>query len=671
MALLAFFGMGMFARCANPMAPQGGPMDTLPPVVVNMRPIFGATNFKDKRVYIEFDEYVKLKDQQKEFFVSPKMEKNPILLIRGKGIQIDIQDTLAENTTYSFNFGSSIVDNNEGNPFNSFRYVFSTGDTVDSMVMSGYTVDAYKKDSASKTFIYFYEASKDAGEAYDSTVFLHSPDAIARAENNGIFIAENLKPIDYRVYAVQDNNNNQKYEPGVDNIGFLDSVYNPVTMPSFNAWFDTLRNYVTADPQLYFRMFRDEPFKRQLLSGQNRPSQHKAILSFGAHYPEIDTLHFEGFTHDQVIVEYLKPTRDSIAYWFNVPSETLPDTIKGFVTYMRHDSINQLEPYTQNLALGWKFFESKAQEKERLAKEKEREKALAEGQEFPKDPNPFKLTVEASNTLNPEKNIGFVFDMPLIGMDSSRISLIRQDGENQYRVRFSIEQDTANIRRWILKAPWVSEQKYSLEIPEGTFKNVAGQINDTLRSEFSVMDPDKYATLIFNIKGKTPESEYILQLTDKNGDKIITEVPHAVTGKYTFKYIEAGEVKLRVIEDANRNGIWDKGNLVERKQPERVELFVIDTGEEEIQAKTGWEMEYDINMEIMFSPVTMERVMDQIRKMEEQRIKKYMEELQDRQNNKGKKKSSSPSSGSRPGSGSNSGGFNPSGTFNPGGGFRF
>lgn len=662
-AVVAFFGTGLFARCANPMAPQGGPKDTLPPVIVDIRPAFGSTNFKDKRIYIEFDEYVQLRDQQKEFYVSPRMEKKPLLMIKGRGVQIDIQDTLASNTTYAFNFGSSIVDNNEGNPFNSFRYVFSTGDRIDSMVMSGYAVDAYKKDSASKTFIFFYEAEKDSIPQYDSTVLLNKPDVIARAENNGIFIAENLKPIDYRIYAVQDNNGNQLYEPGVDNIAFLDSVYNPVNMPGFDVWYDTTRKYVTAQPQLYFRLFRDEQFKRQYLAGQNRPSQHKAILNFGAYYPEIDTLRFDGFTPDQIIVEYLKPTKDSIAYWFNVAPEELPDTIKGEITYMRHDSLNQLEPYTQSLRLGWKAFETKAQEKEREAKEKERQKAIEEGREPPKEPNPFRINVEASNVLNPEKDIAFVFDIPLVEMDSSRISLIRTEEESKYKVRATIEQDTANMRRWILKAPWQADKKYTLEIPAGVFRNVADESNDTLRSEFTVMDPDKYGTLVFNIKGKSPGSEYVLQLVDQGGNRVLQEVRHAVTGKYTFRYVDPGVVKLKVIEDANKNGQWDKGNLVERIQPERVEMFFLDSGESEIQVKMGWEIGFDIDMNRLFAPVTMESMIEQLRKEDEARLRKYMEDLE--KNPDRNKKESRPSGG-----GSRGGGFNPTGGFNPMGGFR-
>ena len=138
------------------------------------------------------------------------------------------------NTTYALNFGSAVRDNNEGNPLYSMRYVFSTGPTIDSMIFSGYTADSYKADSVSKSFIWFFPADSVENVAeYDSTIFKYKPAVIARAENNGIFIAQNLKPIPYRVYAVQDKNDNQMYEPGSDQVGFLEKSYNPAEMPDF------------------------------------------------------------------------------------------------------------------------------------------------------------------------------------------------------------------------------------------------------------------------------------------------------------------------------------------------------------------------------------------------------------------------------------------------------
>ena len=132
---------------------------------------------------------------------------------------------------------------------------------------------------------------------------------LSRAENNGIFIAQNLKPIDYRVYAIEDTNGNLAYEPGVDKIGFLDGVFNPSDLPDFMAWYDTTRRYMTAEPQLFIRMFTDRQFKRQNLAEQKRPLQHKIELYFNAPYPQIDSLVLDGIDSSRIITEYVTPGR--------------------------------------------------------------------------------------------------------------------------------------------------------------------------------------------------------------------------------------------------------------------------------------------------------------------------------------------------------------------------
>ena len=168
---LLFLG-AFLTRCANIMSPEGGPKDTLPPVIVNITPGNFATNFAEKKIYIEFNEYVQIKDQNKEMFTSPQMKKMPLISTRGKGIVLTIRDTLKENTTYAIDLGSAIRDNNEGNPINAMRYVFSTGSTVDSLMCSGYTADSYKADSVSRTFLWFYIAdSLPVTPEYDSTIF--------------------------------------------------------------------------------------------------------------------------------------------------------------------------------------------------------------------------------------------------------------------------------------------------------------------------------------------------------------------------------------------------------------------------------------------------------------------------------------------------------------------
>ena len=298
------FAGALFTRCANIMTPDGGPKDTLPPVIIKLQPDNFATNFKEKKIYIEFNEFVQIKDQNKEMFTSPAMKKQPLLTTRGKGIVITIRDTLKENTTYAIDLGSAIRDNNEGNPLNAMRFVFSTGDKVDSIMCSGYTADSYKADSVSRTFIWFYIAdSLPNTPGYDSTIFNRKPDVIARAQNNGIFIAQNLKPVNYRIYAIGDKNDNQLYEPGTDMVGLLDTVYNPVKLPEFGIWFDSLRMYPSAEPQLYFRMFTDKAFVNQRLVDAQRPEQKKALLYFNADYPRIDSLIFDNIPSDKILID--------------------------------------------------------------------------------------------------------------------------------------------------------------------------------------------------------------------------------------------------------------------------------------------------------------------------------------------------------------------------------
>ena len=356
---MLFMG-AFFSRCANIMTPDGGPRDTIPPVIVRLQPDNFTTNFTGKKIYIEFNEYVQIKDQNKEMYTSPAMKKMPLVSTKGKGIVITIRDTLKENTTYAIDFGSAIRDNNEGNPLNAMRYVFSTGDKIDSMMCSGYTADSYKADSVSKSFIWFFIAdSLPNTPDYDSTIFNRKPDAIARAQNNGIFIAQNLKPVNYRIYAVADKNDNKMYEPGSDLVGILDTVYNPATMPEFAIWFDSLRMYPSAEPQLYFRMFTDVAFKAQRLVEASRPQQKQALLYFNTAHPDIESIRLDSIPQDKILYDPRTKGKDTVNLWLNVPAEQLPDTIKGEITYFRHDSIRQYIKTTEPLKLAWRKIETK------------------------------------------------------------------------------------------------------------------------------------------------------------------------------------------------------------------------------------------------------------------------------------------------------------------------
>ena len=632
-AIVLLFGGALFTKCASTMTPTGGPKDTIPPVIVFMEPNNFTTNIDTlhyPKIYIGFNEYVQIKDIHKELYTSPAMKKKPTVVRRGQGIVVTIKDTLKPNTTYAINFGSSILDNNEGNPLHSMRYVFSTGPEIDSMYMSGYTADSYKADSVSKSFIYFFPAdSVERPAEWDSTMFKHKPAVIARAEKNGIFIAQNLKPIDYRIYAFEDTNGNMEYEPSIDQIGFLDSVYNPKNMPGFYIWFDSLRKYPSADPQLYFRMFKDRRFARQTLSGQERLNRHKAMIYFGAPNPEVKSIRFDSIPEDKVIYDPKTIGKDTVALWFDLAPEELPDTIKGEITYMKHDSINNLVESTDKLRLAWVYVESKEEREKREKQEKERERAEKNGElwEEPAKENPFKITIPSSGDYNSDKLLNLEFDYPLIKFDSAAISMTmttEQITEPQ-AVEFHFIQDTINRQKYQLRTKWEPKAKYELLIPAGVFENVARESNDTLKYSYTGSDPEKFALVNVNVQSTNSKAKYILQLTNAQG-RVQKEIRNVVSGKYRFEFVSPGDIMLRVVEDMNGNGKWDTGDMVLMRQPERTEIFKNEEGLEVITTKENWEYDLEVNMDTLFAPVTMESLIKLLNDREDERLKKLAEE---------------------------------------------
>ena len=628
-AIVLLFGAALLTKCASTMVPTGGPKDTIPPVIVYMNPDNFSTNIDTLRypkIYVEFNEFVQIKDVQKELFTSPAMKKKPMVTRRGMGIVVQMKDTLRPNTTYAINFGSSIADNNEGNPLHSMRYVFSTGDTVDSMYMSGYTADSYKADSVSKSFIYFFIAdSVERPTDWDSTMFKYKPQVIARAEKNGIFIAQNLKPVDYRIYAFEDTNGNMEYEPSVDQIGFLDTTYNPRYMHGFSIWFDSLRHYPSAEPQLYFRMFMDKRFARHTLSGHERLNRHKAMLYFGAPNPEVVAVKFDSIPEDKVIYDPQNYNRDTVALWFDIAPEELPDTIKGEITYFKHDSVNELVESTDKLRLAWVKVESKEERKKREEQEKEREKAEKAGEEWvaPKEENPFKLNMPSSGEFHKHKTLDMEFDFPLTKFDSTLVTLKMTTEENSEAtdVEFHFVQDTINKRKYQLKVDWMPKAKYELMMPAGVFENIARESNDTIKYSYTGADPEKFALLNINVKSTHPKARYILQITNAQG-KVQREVRDVKAGKYVLDYITAGDIMLRVVEDMNGNGKWDTGDMVLMRQPERTEIFKNEDGQEVITTKENWEFDLEVDMDVLFAPITMESLVKMLDDREDERLKK-------------------------------------------------
>ena len=232
---------------------------------------------------------------------------------------------------------------------------------------------------------------------------------------------------------------------------------------------------VVAEPQLYLRMFTDKAFRRQVLSQSERPLQHKAMLYFAAAHPQIERIRFDSIPEDRVIFDPQTVGRDTIALWFNMPSSALPDTIKGEITYFKHDTVNVLQSVTEPLKLAWRFIETKEQEKEREKLERDRRKAEAAGEEWvePKKENPFAYKLPLSGEVNPENHLTMDFDYPLTKLDSAAMLLTLTHPDNSIEdIPVYLVRDTAQLRRYYIRAPWKTGGQYTLTIPEGAITDV-------------------------------------------------------------------------------------------------------------------------------------------------------------------------------------------------------
>lgn len=207
----------METGCAQIGSPTGGPRDSLPPVLISANPKLLTTNFKSNKITLYFDEYIDVQEVQTNLLVSPFPKINPTVDFKLKTVTVKLKDTLLPNTTYAINFGNAIRDNNEGNPFKNFTYVFSTGNTIDSLEAGGKVIIAEtgKKDSTIIALLY--------RNADDSIVQKRKPDYIAKLDSSGNFTFKNLSAGKYKIYALLDEDGSKTYNAKSELFAFANS----------------------------------------------------------------------------------------------------------------------------------------------------------------------------------------------------------------------------------------------------------------------------------------------------------------------------------------------------------------------------------------------------------------------------------------------------------------
>ena len=578
-------GMTLFSpSCANTTTPpSGGPKDTIPPLITKLYPLAGQTNVPrhKTKLVLTFNEYVTVKDP-KSLFLSPPLEKAPKFKLQNKSVVVYFENDLDSNKTYTLDVTNAIADNNEGNMFPGYTLVFSTGDRIDSMMVTGTVQDCNTLKPIKGATVMLYK------DHADSAVFLHRPDAAVKTDDWGYFCLRNIQDTIYRLYAIIDENNNNIYEPETEKIAFVDTLVLPQT--KVNDTLLELQKYDMKDTlcclarnsEYELNVFREKPTK-QMIVNKERVGERTAYITFMAPYAQIDSIWIKGVPAEKLITQF-NLQQDSLEIWVNDPKPQ-PDTLYLNVKYMKTDTLGMLNSFTEEVKL--------PKPKKLMAKTPKKD--------IKKEDTLAVFTVDAK----PEKieQYGFVveFKYPLIqdAFDSLGFKSINPR-QKESQEKYSIKQDSLNLRKYIITPSKKLEPgyEYILKMPHRKFKDINGFYNDSLEVKVSLPKDDKLSTMMLNMKNVG--NKYIVDLLDEKRANVLRTYIIEKDQTLVFPYLRAGKYSIRITEDLNRNGLVDTGNVLEKKQPEKVLFYKLENDESLIDIPEMTELEQDIDIAEMF-----------------------------------------------------------------------
>lgn len=593
----------LLAACASIGRPEGGARDELPPVFVRSNPEKGSLNFTGNKVSIYFDENVKMEDVVNKVVVSPVQKQPPSISANGKHLSVEFRDTLLPNATYTIDFSDAIRDLNEGNILDGFAFDFSTGETRDSLAISGMLFEARNLEPAQGVIVGVYSNLSDT--AITTLPF----ERIAKTNQYGQFVIQNLAPGTYNVYAVNDLNRDYHWDRSED-VAFLGRTVEPkvegITVT------DTLRASNGMDsivmraghrylPNDLLMTWFNENYKSQYLKNNSRIDSTRVAIEFGAPVDTMPVLTLlntpmSGRRLDEISRVDHSTLCDSITYWITEKSVISIDTLLVEARYLRTDTLDNISWTTDTLRLLNR--ERSAFKKSIEKRDKEREKIRKKLQEDGRDTvfvdEPVYMTFEPGTRGNQELNLPLYFtaSQPIDTIYADKIHFeMRVDTVWRDLGRQNIVRDSLNRQlRFTLHHEWAEGQRYKLTIDSAAIVGIYGNVVKPTTAEFTVKKLEEYSTLRFNLIGIPTGEEMIVELLSSQDKPVATS--KVVDGTAEFTFVSPNTYYARAYVDSNKNGKWDTGSISEQRQPEDVYYYP-----KKLSVKKNWEIEqsWDIN----------------------------------------------------------------------------
>lgn len=592
--LLALIGLtSLIAACANQGAgPDGGPYDETPPRIVGMTAPERLQNGKRTKFSLVFNELIKVDNPTEKIIVSPPQIETPEIKVSGRRITVELLDSMRPNTTYTVDFSDAITDNNEGNPLGQYTYIFSTGQTTDTMQMSGYVLNAEDLEPVKGILAGLYQ------QHHDSVFAQRAFDRVARTDASGFFSIKGVAPDrDYRLYALQDADGDFHFTQPSEMLGFL---HNDLRAGAFRdtrydtLWVDSVRydsiriipyTHFTPD-DLVVRAFKIDVNTRHYLKAQRDVPEWFTTFFTGPSRkrPTIQGLNFDA---SKAFVVNASAGNDTLTYWLADTTLLRQDTLRFAYTYDNwDDSLAQMLPKTDTLELVPKttFAKRAANEAKELEKwNKQREKREKRG-DFSKSQPPMvalQLRADVSSSLVPNRNILIQFDQPLQRFDTKKLHLRLKKDSTYHDAPYALDTVPNNILTYRLRAEWRPGQEYQLVIDSAAMTSLYGRVNLATDNKFSIAKLEDFGTVFLSLSNAHEST--LVQLLGSDG-KPVAQAP-TKNGRAEFYYVQPGKYYLRCFFDRNGDGKWTTGSWSPRRDPEEVYYFP-----KEIEVRANWDL---------------------------------------------------------------------------------
>lgn len=532
----------LFSKCANIIPPSGGEKDIQAPTLIKASPPLESINFKAKQITIEFDEYFNLDNPAQQIVISPPMNKNPEYTIVGKKLIINLKDNLLPNVTYNINFGDAIKDFNEGNILKNFSYVFSTGNYVDTFQLEGIVSNAKDNQAVESVVVGLYKSLED------SVIYNSKPYYFAKTDKNGRYTIKNIHEGVYKIIALKDENLDYKYN-NAELIGFNRNVF----------FSDT-----NAIQQLDIKVFKEKSPKLKLIDVLN---PEVGLIKFVYNNP-IQNFKFDASIYAAKDVAFINATKDTISYYYsnyNIKNTTffittntsIFDTVQKELFYIKETEIDKY----------------KVQFKTSTATSS--------------DAKSFSKSTDTKHDIYQKYSIDFNRPCTIQNAD---LILLLEDSTVVNKSNYTLTVDTKDKTKFLLNYPFKSNSKYTIQFKKAALLDLFGFTNEELKKSFVTLATEDYGSITINNKINA-DKNYVVQVLDANYNLVYTATLKKtdLNKKIILANYPAGTYHIQVIEDLNANQIWDTGNYLQGKYPEKI--FSINNN---LVLKAGWDAEVDI-----------------------------------------------------------------------------